>query len=432
MHAPDSQTIRAAIDAQRGAMQALFDQLRQDGLDEPGVSRDPYGAGEQRGHATVTKAAEALGLEITHDDAANLYMTLPGRDRSAPVLVIGSHLDSVPHGGNFDGAAGVLAGLATVTALRSMGLTPECDIVVMGIRAEESVWFQVSYIGSRGSLGMLPDGALEVRRVDTGRTLADHMAECGGNPEAVRARVRHFDPARIRAYLELHIEQAPSLVAAGRSVAICTGVPGNFRYPDAWIEGRTDHVGTPRRFRHDAAMAGAEFAMALDALWGDYDERGIPMACTLGRFHTDAAAHGLTIVPGSFHFSLDVRAYDETILAELEDAVGRIIDGIEQRRAVRFHLGQKARAAVGVVDPEIMAGLDAAAGRQQIPVLHIGSPASHDAAAFGAAGVPMGMIFVRNENGSHNPFEAMAIQDFLDGSTVMIQWVTATVTLTVT
>jgi N-carbamoyl-L-amino-acid hydrolase len=432
MHAPDSQTIRAAIDAQRDAMQALFDQLRQDGLDEPGVSRDPYGAGEQRGHATVTKAAAALGLEITHDDAANLYMTLPGRDRSAPVLVIGSHLDSVPHGGNFDGAAGVLAGLATVTALRSLGLTPECDIVVMGIRAEESVWFQVSYIGSRGSLGMLPDGALEVRRVDTGRTLAEHITECGGNPEAVRARVRHFDPARIRAYLELHIEQAPSLVEARRSVAICTGVPGNFRYPDARIEGRTDHVGTPRRFRHDAAMAGAEFAMAVDALWGDYDERGIPMACTLGRFHTDATAHGLTIVPGSFHFSLDARAYNETILAELEDAVGRIIDGIEQRRAVRFHLGQKARAAVGVVDPDIKAGLEAAAGRQGIPVLHIGSPASHDAAAFGAAGVPMGMIFVRNENGSHNPFEAMAIEDFLDGSTVLIQWVAATMTLSVT
>ena len=348
MDAPDPQTIKVAVQAQRASMNALFDQLRQDGLDAPGVSRDPYGAGEQRAHATVTKAAEALGLEISHDDAANLYMTLPGRDRTAPVLVIGSHLDSVPHGGNFDGAAGVLAGLATVGALRAMGLTPDCDIVVMGIRAEESVWFQVSYIGSRGSLGTLPDGALDVRRVDTGRTLADHISECGGNPEALRTRVRHFDPARIRAYLELHIEQAPSLVEARLSVAICMGIPGNFRYPDARIEGRPDHVGTPRRFRHDAAMAGAEFAMALDTLWADYDERGIPMACTLGRFHTDAAAHGLTIVPGSFHFSLDVRAYDEAVLAELEDTVGRIIDGIEQRRAVRFHLGQTARAAVGV------------------------------------------------------------------------------------
>jgi N-carbamoyl-L-amino-acid hydrolase len=156
------------------------------------------------------------------------------------------------------------------------------------------------------------------------------------------------------------------------------------------------------------------------------------MACTLGRFHTDAAAHGLTIVPGSFHFSLDVRAYDEAVLAELEDKVGRIIDGIEQRRAVRFHLGQKARAAVGLVDPTIKAGLETAATTQGIPVLHIGSPASHDAAAFGAAGVPMGMLFVRNENGSHNPFEAMEIDDFLDGCAVLIQWATMTVTFSVT
>jgi N-carbamoyl-L-amino-acid hydrolase len=423
MDAIDPHALKAALHAQRPMLQELFAQLRQDGLDEPGVSRDPYGPGEQRAHTTVANAAAALGLEIGHDDAANLYMTLPGRDRSAPVLVIGSHLDSVPHGGNFDGAAGVLAGLATVGALRRLGLTPDCDIVVMGIRAEESVWFQVSYIGSRASLGTLPDGALDVRRVDTGRTLADHIAECGGNPAALRVRTRHFDPAHIRAYLELHIEQAPSLVEAERSVAICSGIPGNFRYPDAWIEGQHDHVGLPRRFRHDAAIAGAEFAMALDSLWADHDQRAIPMACTFGRFHTDAAAHGLTIVPGAFHFSLDVRAYDEAILAGLEHQVGRIIAGIEQRRAVRFHLGPKAQAAVGQVDPDIQAGFELAASTQEIPVLHLGSPASHDAAAFSAVGVPMGMIFVRNHNGSHNPREAMAIEDFLDGTAILLQWI---------
>ena len=419
----DATAVRAAIQAQRETLQALFDQLRQDGLDEPGVSRDPYGAGEQRAHATVAKAAAALGLEVTRDDAANLYMTLPGRDRSAPVLVIGSHLDSVPHGGNFDGAAGVLAGLAVVAGFQQLGVTPECDIVVMGIRAEESVWFQVSYIGSRGSLGTLPDGALDVRRVDTGRTLADHMTECGGNPDALLAGSRHFpDPAKIRAYLELHIEQAPSLIEAGRSVAICTGIPGNFRFANVRIEGQHDHVGLPRRFRRDAAMAGAEFAIALDTLWADYDERGIPIACTLGRFHTDPTAHGLTIVPGKFQFSLDVRAYDEAVLAGLEETVHRIIAGIEQRRGVRFHLGAKARAAVGMVDPAIRAGLEAAASALKLPVLHIGSPASHDAAAFAAAGVPMGMVFVRNANGSHNPDEAMTIADFLDGTSVLIQW----------
>jgi N-carbamoyl-L-amino-acid hydrolase len=424
MHTPDPNTIRAAIEAQRTRIEALFAQLRQDGRDEPGVTRDPYGPGEQRAHATIAQEAAALGLEISRDDAANLFMTLPGRDRTAPVLVIGSHLDSVPHGGNFDGAAGVVAGLATVAALQVLNLTPDCDIVVMGIRAEESVWFQVSYIGSRASLGMLPQGALEVCRIDTGRSLADHIAECGGNLDALRAGSRHFDPSRILAYLELHIEQAPSLVEAGRSVAICTGIPGNFRYPDAWIEGRHDHVGLPRRFRHDAAMAGAEFAMALDALWAGYDARGIPMACTLGRFHTDPAAHGLTIVPGAFHFSLDVRAYDEIVLAELEEQIGRIIAGIEQRRAVRFHLGPTARAAVGPVDPAIRAGLETAASTQGISVLPLGSPASHDAAAFGAAGVKVGMLFVRNENGSHNPDEAMMIEDFLDGASVLLQWVT--------
>lgn len=425
MPAPAPSAIRDAVLSRRPALSALFDQLRQDGLDEPGVTRDPYGEGEQRAHATVARTAEAMRLEIDRDPAANLYMTLPGRDRSLPRLVIGSHLDSVPHGGNFDGAAGVLAGLGAIGALQALGITPDRDITVMGIRAEESVWFQVSYIGSRSSLGTLPEGALNVRRIDTGRTLADHIAACGGDPVALAAGRRHLDPARLHAYLELHIEQAPSLVEAGKPVAVCTGIPGNFRYPDARIEGSHDHVGLPRRFRRDAAMAGAEFAIALDSLWAAKEAAGVPMACTLGRFHTDAAAHGLTIVPGSFHFSLDVRAYDPAVLAELEEQVRRIIAGIEQRRGVRFLLGPRASAAVGPVDPAIRAGLEHAARAQNIAYLRLGSPASHDAAAFAAAGVPMGMLFVRNRNGSHNPHEDMTIDDFCEGVTVLTQWISS-------
>ncbi len=417
--------IKAAVAAQRDWVSQLFDQLRQDGLDEPGVSRDPYGAGEQRAHASVAAIARDLGLEISGDAAANLYMTLPGRDRSAPRVIVGSHLDSVPHGGNFDGAAGVVAGLAAIAALKQSGTMPDCDLTVMGIRAEESIWFQVSYIGSRGALGTLPDGALDVRRIDTGRTLAEHIAECGGDPAALAAGTRHLDPAGIRAYLELHIEQAPSLVEAGKPVGICTGIPGNFRYPNAWIEGANDHVGLPRRFRHDAAMAGAEFAMATDALWAEHDARGIPMACTIGRFYTDPAQHGLTIVPGTFHFSLDVRAYDEAVLAALDEKVDAIIASIEQRRGVRFHRGPKARAAVGPADPAIKAGLTKATIALGIQTLDIGSPASHDGAAFAECGIPIGMIFVKNRNGSHNPHEAMAISDFLDGVSVLTHWLSA-------
>jgi N-carbamoyl-L-amino-acid hydrolase len=396
--------------------------LRRDGLDPPGVSRDPYGAGEQRAHATIAAAARQLELRTEGDAAANLYMTLPGSDPGAKRIIVGSHLDSVPHGGNFDGAAGVVAGLVAVAALRSAGVTLDRDLTVMGIRAEESIWFQVSYIGSRSALGTLPDGALDACRIDTGRTLADHVAECGGDPQALRNGNRWLDPERIAAYLELHIEQAPSLVEAGRPIAICTGIPGNFRYPNARIEGSHDHVGLPRRFRRDAAIAGAEFAMALDHLWEEYEARGIPMACTIGRFHTDPAMHGLTIVPGAFHFSLDVRAYDEAVLAELDRQVDAIIGGIEQRRGVQFDRGPKARAAVGPVDASIRSALERCAAELNIPVLPLGSPASHDAAAFAAVGVPMGMIFVRNENGSHNPHEAMAIDDFMAGATLLTQY----------
>jgi N-carbamoyl-L-amino-acid hydrolase len=418
----DGAGIRAAVMASQDFASSLFDQLRRDGRDDPGVSRDPYGAGEQRAHESCATAAKGMGLTIERDPAANLYMTLPGRDRAAKRIIIGSHLDSVPHGGNFDGAAGVVAGLVAIRALGMLGITPRQDLTVMGIRAEESIWFQVSYIGSRAALGTLPDGSLDVRRIDTGRTLAEHMADCGGDPARVASGERYLDPARLHAFVELHIEQAPSLVEAGRSVGIGTGIPGNFRYPDAWIEGSNDHVGLPRRFRRDAALAGAEFATALDALWEDYDDRGIPMACTFGRFHTDAKQHGLTIVPGTFHFSLDVRAYDEAVLAELDQRVDTIVSTIEQARGVRFHRGVKARAAVGPVDAGIQAALSRGAARLGIETIELGSPASHDAAAFAACGVRMGLIFIRNANGSHNPFEAMTLEDFLDGTAILTEW----------
>jgi beta-ureidopropionase / N-carbamoyl-L-amino-acid hydrolase len=414
--------IASSVAASRALAAGLFDTLRRDSLDAPGVTRDPYGPGEQRAHATIEQAARDLGLEITRDAAANLYMTWPGRDRAAKRVIVGSHLDSVPHGGNFDGAAGVIAGLAAVDALKRLGLEPARDLTVMAIRAEESVWFEVSYIGSRGALGTLPEGAMEAARRDTRRPLGAHIAECGGDPDALRVGARHLDPASLLAYLEVHIEQAPSLVEADRPVAICTGIPGNFRFPSARIEGAYDHVGLPRRFRRDAALAGADFFVGVDRVWEEYDARNIPMAWTIGRFHTDADAHGMTIIPGEFRFSLDVRAYDAAVLADLESRVDAMIAEIEQRRRVRFHVGTRARAAVGQVDPSIAAALTEGAAALGIPVLQLGSPASHDAAAFAACGVPMGMLFVRNRNGSHNPREAMEIEDFLSATTLLTWW----------
>jgi N-carbamoyl-L-amino-acid hydrolase len=418
---PDA--IRAAVLAQRPMVEALFDRLADGSPGEPGIMRDTYGAGENFAHALLAGHGAAAGLAVSRDAAANTYVTWPGSDRQAPAILMGSHLDSVPHGGNFDGAAGVIAGLVTIAALRALSFEPRRDLTAMGVRAEESVWFQVSYIGSRSALGALPEGALGATRIDNGRRLADHIAACGGNPDAIARGERHLDPAAIHAFLEVHIEQAPSLVESGLPLAICTGIPGNFRYPGAVIHGRHDHVGTPRRFRRDAAMAAAELAMALDRIWAEHERAGIPIAVTFGRFHTDAALHGMTTVPGAFAFSLDVRAYDPAVLAEIERRMLAIVGEIEARRNVRFELGRRASAGVGVVDPGIAAGMMRIAERIGVAAMPLGSPASHDAAAFAEAGVPVAMLFVRNEHGSHNPLEQMEIGDFLDACSVLAIWV---------
>ncbi|MGH6781719.1 MAG: hydantoinase/carbamoylase family amidase, partial [Sphingomonadaceae bacterium] len=376
------EALKRAIAAQREMALGIFVRLAEGSAGNPGIMRDTYGAGENFGHEVFAQAARAAGLEIQHDAAANTYASWVGLDRSRPRILMGSHLDSVPHGGNFDGAAGVVAGLVVIAALRELGLKPRCDVTVMGVRAEESVWFEVSYIGSRSALGTLPDGALASRRIDTGRSLADRIAACGGDPERLARRERFLDPATIRAFLELHIEQAPSLIEAGYPVAICTGIPGNFRFPNATVTGRHDHVGTPRRFRHDAAMAGVAFAKALDEIWAEHEAAGIPVAMTFGRFHTDATKHGLTTVPGAFHFSLDVRAYDADVLDGIEAQLPAIVARIEAEKRVEFDLGQRAFSAVGLVDREIVAGFTEAAARLGVRAMPLGSPASHDSAAF--------------------------------------------------
>jgi N-carbamoyl-L-amino-acid hydrolase len=169
-------------------------------------------------------------------------------------------------------------------------------------------------------------------------------------------------------------------------------------------------------------MAGADIAMALDRVWQDNENAGRPMAVTFGRFHTDTSVHGMTTVPGEFRFSLDVRAYASEVLSDVEARFHAAIKDIEQRRRVTFELGPRAEAAVGEVSPRILGGLEAAATSLDIPTMRLGSPASHDAAAFAKAGVPMAMLFVRNENGSHNPEEAMEIDDFLHTVSVLTLW----------
>ncbi|MFY9137854.1 Zn-dependent hydrolase [Zwartia sp.] len=412
------------IDRRHEQAQALFDALRTGSLDHVrgGVTRDTYGAGEAYAHALLAKYATEIGLEVKQDFMCNTYMVLPGLDRSLPAIVIGSHLDSVAGGGNFDGAAGVVSGLIAVQALKEAGIQLPCDVVVMGVRAEESIWFQVSYIGSRGALGRLQPEALDARRIDTQRSLADHLAEAGGDPEAVKRGDAYLSTKNVRAFMEVHIEQAPSLALTGFPIAIGTGVPGNFRYPKIRIKGEYGHVGLGRRFRHDASLAGADLTLGLDAMWAEWERQGRLMACTVGEFHTNAERHGLTVVPGEFSMSLDVRAYVQPDLMELESAFLALVKEVEKKRGVTIDLGPRASAEVAQADPELTQQLRDCARALSLPHCDLPSPASHDAAAFCAAGIPFGFLFIRNPNGSHHPEEAMATEDFMLATEVLTQW----------
>src|SRR6185437_2330256 len=122
----------------------LFDELDRNTREGPGITRASYGEGEQFAHDLITRTAHDIGLEVSTDVIGNLYATLPGRERGNGTFLIGSHLDSVPQGGNFDGAAGVLAGMAILAAWKAAGFAPKFDVAVIAIRAEESTWFPYS------------------------------------------------------------------------------------------------------------------------------------------------------------------------------------------------------------------------------------------------------------------------------------------------
>ena len=411
-----------AVAARTAFAEGLFDALQDASHDGVGITRPSYGEGEQRAHQIMADAADKLGLGVAEDPACNTYMTLAGQNRRAPAVLIGSHLDSVAQGGNFDGAAGVVAGLTALAALKDAGITPSVDLTVMGIRAEESAWFGVSYLGSRAALGMLPAGALEAKRADTGRTLADHIRECGGDPAALEAGPAILDTSLVAAFLEPHIEQGPILEAEEKPIGIVTGIRGNRRFPAAKVEGRYAHCGgEPRWNRRDAVIAASEFVLALDALWTELEAAGKDFAYTVGKFSTDPARHAMTVVNGEVQFSLDLRSLDQDFLRVMESRLHEIARAIEARRGVRFDLGQITRAEPGRMDNIIRKSLWDGARDKGLSARDIESGAAHDAAAFAAAGVRTAMIFIRNAHGSHNPDEAMRIEDFMV-ATDLLAW----------
>jgi len=388
---------------------SLFDSLREATRRGSGIVRDSYGDGEQAAHDIMSTAAQGLDLEVSVDAIGNLMMTLAGRDRRAPFIVIGSHLDSVPQGGNYDGAAGVVAGLCALSAFRQARIRFDCDITVMGIRAEESAWFDIAYLGSGGAFGLLDPACLSIPRSDNGRTLEATLVERGFDPRVIRERKRLLDPARIKSYLELHIEQGPTLVAEQLPAAVVTGIRGCIRFRNARCIGRYAHSGAVNReHRHDAVAATVALLHHLETVWLKEQQAGADLVITSGELYTNPSLHGPSKIAGETHFVIDVRSVSiatmQAVAAEARRAAARI--GDEYR--VAFDLGATSDSPPAVMDERLRAGLRAQLARP----FEMASGAGHDAAVFAKMGVPTGMIFVRNEHGSHNADEAMTLEDF--------------------
>ncbi len=412
-----TQRIVDSVEPDLNLASGLFESLSRETRQGRGIVRDSYGAGEQAAHDIMRSAAESLRLAIAVDAIGNLMMTLPGRDRGAAGILIGSHLDSVPQGGNFDGAAGVVAGLSVVSALRRAGIQPDCDITVMGIRAEESSWFDISYLGSGGAFGLLDPDCLSITRSDNGQSLESTLLRQGFDPSAIRERRRLLDPARIRAYLELHIEQGPVLVAENLPAAVVSGIRGCKRFRNARCIGEYGHSGSlERRHRHDAVAATVALLHHLETVWLEQERAGADLVLTSGEFFTDPAMHAPSKVAGETRFVIDIRSQSEAtmdaVAAEALRAAVRV--GADYR--VQFDLGATSDSPAAIMDGRLRRAL-----MKQLPQpFEMASGAGHDAAIFARMGIPTGMIFVRNDHGSHNAEEAMAMADFAVGARAML------------
>ena len=404
----------------------LFDILAAHTKDSAGFTRASYGDGEQFAYELMAKTAREAGLLVDSDVAGNMYLTLRGRDADMGTFLIGSHVDTVPQGGNFDGAAGVIAGVAILTAWKRAGFVPSGDVAVIVIRAEESTWFPYSYIGSKAALGLLPPAALDIPRADTGRTLAQHMAKLGFNPEAIARGETWWTPKNLRGYVELHIEQGPVLTGRDIPVALVTGIRGSFRYRDARILGEYGHSGAvPREYRHDAVVAAADFISQLDREWVRLEAEGHDLTVTFGKLYTDPQQHAFSKISGEVGICIDVRSHSRPTLDLMKGYVDRLADETSRKYGVRFELGPLTGSEPAMMDKRLLDTFTDAAAQLGIPHIQMASGAGHDAATFAHFGIPSAMIFVRNQNGSHNPDEAMEIDDFELATRVLAQGIAA-------
>ena len=401
----------------------IFDDIAVLTKDRHGVSRETYGKGETDAINYLSKLAVELGLYVEVDDAANVFFS------SKPIvnsryMLIGSHMDSVPLGGNFDGLAGVLAGFLILSYLSKNKINLSLPLKVIALRGEESAWYGRNYIGSKSIFGLLTKEDLNSTHRKTGEKLSKAMQSCGVDINKIQSSISLIDKENIELFIELHIEQGPILVDRNWPAAIVTGIRGNNRHHNIICKGSAGHSGTiPRYLRKDSVFAGADLITRMDDHWNTIQQHGGDLVLTSGIFHTDSDHHAMSRIPGEIFFSFESRSQDVATLDALEALLKSECKTIERERGVKFEFDDLIKSSPAELDEVIIKNLLDAGESLGFERASLPSGAGHDAAVFANVGIKTGMIFVRNDKGSHNPYEAMDIKDFMAGLSILKKFI---------
>ena len=389
----------------------MLDELGQIGREDNGaISRVCFTPEEEEGHALVASWLKELGLEVTRDGFGNTVGVLRGFGGTGRSVAIGSHVDSVPSGGNYDGAVGVIGALEAARAIAGAGVTLEHDLKVVCFTAEEGARFGMPCLGSKAALGLLTEGDAERLTDSRGVTLSSAVEARGGHSALLGPAPW---VAGVEVFLELHIEQGRVLEESGQEIGIVDWIAGNRRLR-LGMRGTTDHSGaTPMPLRRDALVAAAGLVMDVDRL----ARRTRGLVGTVGEFAVVPGA--MTAVAGSVDMSVDVRSADvmiqeDTILAVEDSAQSRAT-----RQGVSLTVQDVSNVAPIMLPAWVRHSLTDVARRLTERPRVMTSGAGHDAAIM-ARQIPSGMIFLPCRGGvSHSPEEWASPRHIALGTTVM-------------
>ncbi|MHB1681650.1 MAG: hydantoinase/carbamoylase family amidase [Bacilli bacterium] len=431
---PESQTIQC--DSKR--FLSHFTEVSQIGSTADGGVNRPFGsAADLQLRAWLTQRMGAAGLQVEVDAIGNIWGMTAG-SVSLPAIVLGSHHDSVPFGGRFDGPLGVLAALEVVQTLQESGYRNRRPLGIVSFTAEEPNPFDISTMGSRTVAGRLTAQQLLAAHDGNGRSLELAIAQAGGDLRKLSG-VRKTD-WDLFAFLELHIEQGRRLESAGMPAGVVTGICGIYR-EQVSVAGEANHAGTTRLAdRRDALLAGSELALGVERLLLDRlswrsratnnREENAPAAifrdrpeeeliATVGRFTITPNAPN--IIPGQCDFTVEIRGASSSAIHSLAAAFGALAKQIGVARGVQIARTVLLDQAPAAMDDTVVDTLRSAAAALQIPFRDLFSMAGHDATHI-ASFTKAGMLFVPSIGGrSHCKEEETRMDDIASALAILLE-----------